>query len=581
MEKNFHQNYFLEPLHDCLEETFPECFNGIGKLKGRQIKLHINKDIKPVAQPHRRVPFHLRKKVEDELQNLEKMDIIEKIKGPTPWISPIVIAPKPNSDKIRICTDSRLVNTAIERERHPIPTIEDITHAIQGAKYFAKIDLKHGYLQCELDEESREITVFSTHVGLFRSKRLSFGITSAAEIFQNIVSQIISGIPNTINASDDIITAGSTLEELRKNVFEIFSRLEENGLTVNGEKCKFELNQINFYGFMFTDEGLKIGQNKVQAIAKACPPKTKSEVKSFLGLVNYCSRFIQDFATKAEPLRKLIRKNAVWKWNQQEEKAFKTMKNAVLNHSTNTYFDPSRKTELIADASPVGLGCVLIQKDEEDTPYIIEFASRTLSDVEKRYSQTEKEALSLVWSCERMKLYLLGQKFTLITDHKPLEIIFKNPKSKPNARIERWALRLQPFDFDIKYKPGEWNPSDYLSRNPVQTMKQDEGSENYVRFLLRHAKPNAIKMNEIILETEKDLKLQKFIKWLNNSSLIPSKIEDPQLRSLVTIKTEVSQVDGILLRQNRLIIPEKLQQKCVDLAHEGHQGIVETKSLLR
>ena len=209
-----------------------------------------------------------------------------------------------------------------------------------------------------------------------------------------------------------------------------------------------------------------------------------------------------------------------------------------------------------------------------------------MSNVEKRYSQTEKEALALVWSCERLKLYLLGQKFTLITDHKPLETIFSSPKSRPNARIERWALRLQPFDFEIKYKSGENNPSDYLSRNPIDMYNsnkniEDDGTENYIQFLIRHATPKALKIDDIKKATKEDEKLQIFIKWLNDPSLVPSSVKNPQLRSLVNIKNEVTQADGLLLRQNRLLIPTQLQQVCIDLAHEGHQGIVKTKSLLR
>ena len=157
------------------------------------------------------------------------------------------------------------------------------------------------------------------------------------------------------------------------------------------------------------------------------------------------SRFIPDFATITDPLRILTQKKTQWKWETTEIKAFNTLKDK-LTTSAMTYFNPSLHTQVIVDASPVGLGAILVQEGK-----IISYASRALSGVEKRYSQTEKEALAIVWGCEHFHLYLFGSDFTLITDHKPLEIIFNNGKSRPPARIERWRLRLQPYDFTVTY----------------------------------------------------------------------------------------------------------------------------------
>lgn len=177
---------------DELLESHPELFKGIGKLKDFQVKLHINTDIKPTCQPHRRVPFHLRQKVEDELHKLEADDIIEEVTGPTPWVSPIVTPPKPKDpDKVRICVDMRQANAAIERERHITATIDDVIHELNGSTVFSKLDLRAGYHPLELHRDSRYITTFTTHLGLRRYKRLSFGISSAAEVFQNAIHQIL------------------------------------------------------------------------------------------------------------------------------------------------------------------------------------------------------------------------------------------------------------------------------------------------------------------------------------------------------------------------------------------------------
>ena len=161
-------------------------FSGVGKLKDYQLKLHVNKDIKPVAQPVRRLPFGLRDKVDKKLDELLKEDIIEEvINGPTEWVSPLVVVSKSDGD-IRICVDMRRANEAIERERHTIPTIEEVLYDLNESTLFSKLDLKWGFHQIELDTESRQITTFITHRGLFRYKRLMFGITSAPEKYKRL-----------------------------------------------------------------------------------------------------------------------------------------------------------------------------------------------------------------------------------------------------------------------------------------------------------------------------------------------------------------------------------------------------------
>ena len=150
---------------------FPEIFKeGIGKIRGQQVTLHINPDVIPKQQRHRRIPFHIRKDIEKELERLEWLDIIEKADGPTPWVSPIVAVPKKNGE-IRICVDMREANQAILREKHPMPTIDELIADLNGSTLFSTLDLTNAYHQLELDPESRYITTFSTHIGLHRYKR--------------------------------------------------------------------------------------------------------------------------------------------------------------------------------------------------------------------------------------------------------------------------------------------------------------------------------------------------------------------------------------------------------------------------
>nr|XP_034319592.1 uncharacterized protein K02A2.6-like [Crassostrea gigas] len=566
-------------------EEFADLFQGIGKIKDVKVKIHVDKSIKPTVQPHRRIPFHLRKKVEAELRRLEDLDIIEKVEGPTPWVSPIVVAPKPkNPDEIRMCVDMRLPNEAIQRTRHITPTVDDIIHDLNGAKIFSKLDMNAGYHQIELEEQSRYITTFTTHVGLRRYKRLNFGISLAAEIFQETVSESLQGLQGVKNMSDDIIVYGETQEQHDTRLRKVMERLRERNITLNRPKCEFNKQKLSFFGYVFSADGISADPAKIQAIKSAKSPTNTSEVKSFLGMTNYVSRFIQDYSTITQPIRILTQKNMAWKWETKQQLAFEKLKNSLTSDTVMSYYDQTKSTEVVVDASPVGLGAILSQEGK-----IVAYASRSLTHVEQRYSQTEREALAIVWSCEHFHLYIYGSRFTLVTDHKPLESIFNNPKSKPPARIERWRLRLQAYDFHVKYKKGVDNPADYMSRHPdIRTdengSKEEKIGEEFVNFVAQHAVPKTVTLLEVAECTANDANLQMVIQNLRTGKWI-TKSDNMSMQSFYKLRNELCigkhEEMEILLRGSRLVIPSSLQRKIVDIAHEGHQGIVKTKQLLR
>ena len=398
---------------------FPSLFHGIGKLKDVEVQLHIDKTIKPVAQAARRIPFHLRKQVSDELDNLERQGIIEKVEGPTPWVSPLVVIPKKKGG-VRLCVDMRVPNKAIQRERHPSPTVDDLIHNLNGATVFSKLDLKAGYHQIPLAAKSRYITTFVTHKGLRRYTRLNFGTNSASEIFQHMISELLRDIPGAFNISDDVIVYGKTQDDHDKALRAVFQKFADVNLTLNKSKCDFNKSSLSFFGFVFSQDGISPDPDKVRGIHNMSLPKSVPEVRSFLGMATYCAKFIPSFSDISQPLRELTKKNVQFRWTQQHENSFKKIKQMLTSETTMAYFDPNKETELTTDASPVGLSAILSQRTPgQNDRHVVAYASRSLSDVERRYSQTEKEALAIVWAVERLHLYLYGKQFTLLTDCKP------------------------------------------------------------------------------------------------------------------------------------------------------------------
>jgi hypothetical protein len=398
-------------------------------------------------------------------------------------------------------------------------------------------------------------------------------VSSASEQYQHEIAMVVAGIEGVDNISDDIIVHGPDQEAHDSRLNAVMKRLQDCGLTLNGDKCQYNMDRLVFMGMLLSEKGIGPTEERVATITKAREPETMAEVRSFLGLVNFSSRFIPQCATFAEPLRRLTRKDTPFCFGPEQKAAFRALKQSLASAQTLAYFDKTAPTKVIGDAGPVGLGAVLVQ-EQKDGPVAVCYASRSLTDCERRYSQTEKEALGLVWACEKFHAYIYGMRFDLVTDHKPLETIY-GPRSRPCARIERWVLRLQPYDFRVVYVPGPQNIANSLSRLLDSKAKPEEhmhGAEEYVRFLAVHATPQAMSTREVEEAAAIDEELSELRQAIKTGHF-------DQCKPYMPIAGELCVIGQLVLRGTRIIMPAKLRPRALVLAHAG-LGIAEDQGMV-
>lgn len=302
-------------------------------------------------------------------------------------------------------------------------------------------------------------------------------------------------------------------------------------------------------------------------------PETREEIRSFLGLVGYMGRFVPDLATKTYRLRCLMTQNEKFQWLPDHEEDYRTLKEYVAKAPTLSYFAAERRTRLIVDASPVGLGAVLVQFEDEhsDKPCIISYAAKSLTQTERKYSQTEKEAMAAVWGVEKFREFLLGRHFELETDHQALVAIF-NPKKTPPGRIERWVMRLQLFSFTVIHKAGKQNIADPISRMAKTLGKPKSFDENDDTIYLNAIKESmAMDVSEVAEAIETDPELMSVKEALQNDLW-----NDPETRENVKaylpFKDSLSLFGEYVIRDCQLVIPKSLRQRLLELGHEGHPG---------
>ncbi|UYV70438.1 K02A2.6-like [Cordylochernes scorpioides] len=496
-----------------------------------------------------------KKKVEDELEDMVDKGILEPLDY-ADWAAPIVpVLKKDGARRIRICGDFRsTANKAIILDKYPLPTIDEIFSKLSGSTVFSTLDLSMAYLQVEL-AEAKGVVNINTTKGLLAYKRLPYGVAVAPNKFQRLMDNIFADIPGVACYIDDILVSGRDANEHKAKLELVFKRLEDKGLKLNKNKCRFAVDSVEYLGFRIDKNGLHPLINKIQAVSNAPEPKNIGQLRLFIGMLMYYARFIENISHILTPFYKLLKKNTRWKWTREHRILFNRCESLLTNESVLTHYDPTKELVLACDASSYGLGVL------------------------------EKEALSIVYGCEKFRQYLLERSFVLVTDNRPLMHLFSPHKPIPvcaASRIKRWSLKLGAFHYSVEFrKTDDHGNADALSRLPLKAVERESIDEDQV-LLLRKMNEVPFSFRDVAFETRRDKILSIVLRNVREDNWqVPKISKENPLFPFYKIRNELSADFGCLQWRERIVIPPKLRSQILRDLNEMHFGIVKMKMIAR
>ncbi|KAI2646083.1 Retrovirus-related Pol polyprotein from transposon opus [Labeo rohita] len=556
----------------------------VGLLKTIPVRIKLKADAVPYAvTTARRVSVPLLPKVKAELERMVKGGVIEEITEPTEWCAPMVPVPR-KSGQVRICVGLNRLNQAVERERYILPTLDDILPQMAGATMFSLLDAESGFWQIPLERESAKLTTFITPFGRYFFHRLPFGISSAPEIFQREMNNLLRDHEGTAAYMDDIIVYGETQEVHDRRLQRVLKTLSDAGLKLNEDKCLLRQTQLRFLGHVIDSHGVRPDKEKVAAIMNVLPPQNVTEVKRILGMVHYLGRYIPGLAEITRPLNDLLKAGTAWTWSHAQEQALIRIKQLLSEAPVLSFFDMNKPTIVSADASSYGLGGVLFQQ-QDGCLRPIAYCSRTLTDTEARYAQIEKECLSVVWACEKFSKYLYGlDSFVIHTDHKPLiPLINSKEIDMVPLRCQRLLIRLMKFNAKAEFVPGKLLVvADTLSRHPSPTpqLGSVELTDDITALeeSTRAAWPmSRSRLREVVESTQADSELQVVMRYVKQGwPKYPSQLPE-YVKPYYAVRDMLSVCHDLLIYSDRIIIPSSMRAEVKRKIHEGHMGITKCR----
>ena len=439
----------ISSVEDLLR-LYPNSFDRLGSLKG-EYDIKVDPTVPPVQHARRKVPIESKAAIEEAIDYMVKQDILEPQIEPTPWVSSVTYPVKPTGE-VRPCLDARDLNKAIIRENHKPQTVEEITHQLAGAVVFTKADALKAFLQVHLTEKSSKLLVINTHKGRYRFKRMPFGAKMLQDVFQMKMDLIMERCPGVISIHNDIVVYGVSEEDHDANLVNLLNVAQIEGLVLNSKKLELKRPRVSFFGAEYSADGMHPCPKKIQGITEMTPPTDKQQLASFIGMVTYMGNFVPHLSHHTEPLRAMLKQEAVFAWDEMANASFQKIKDLIAKSATKPlrYYDRRKPVTVQADASQRGLGACLLQDGQP-----IAYASKSLTDTETRYANIERELLAIVFACQRFNTYMLGRPFTVESDHKPLEMIHqKSLASAPPTPENAPAVTAIRCDHQIQTREG-------------------------------------------------------------------------------------------------------------------------------
>lgn len=417
----------------------------------------------PVKQPLRRQPYAHLQEIERNVQELLSADVIEP--SMSPWSSNVLLVKKKDGS-LRFCVDYRQLNSVTIKDSYPLPRIDSCLESIGGACLFSTIDLRSGYWQTTLHPDDADKTAFVTRSGQYRFKVLAMGLTNAPGQFQRLMDLILAGLvwEACLIYLDDVIVFSSTFDQHLERLAAVFSRLAKANLKLKASKCQLFQSEVHFLGHVVSKEGISADPEKIRTVANWPQPTNLTELRSFIGLCSYYRKFISGFADIAQPLNALTCKGVPFTWNEEQEQAFRALKDRLITAPVLVSPQDDGEFVLDTDASLTGLGAVLHQR-QGDKLGVIAYASRMLTKAERNYTTTRRELLAVIFGLKQFRQFLLGRHFCLRVDHSALTFLRKSPELL--GQSARWLEYIEEYDFSMSHRSGLLHGNcDALSRRP-------------------------------------------------------------------------------------------------------------------
>ena len=470
----------FEEMCDRHPDTFSKNNKDIGRTTLIEMEIDMG-DSLPIAQNPYTLPLKHHEWVRKEIEMLEKAGVIER--SLSPWASRVIVVPKkstPDEPPRRcLCVDYRKVNSLQQEVKwtdrgtgclslYPLPKIDEMFTKLNGAKCFSTIDLRSGYYHIGLTHESRAKSAFVVPMGKWEFKRTPVGLSQAPAYFQLLIDKVLMGCSKfAMGYLDDIIIFSNNEIEHLRHIEEIFTRLERFGLKMKREKCDFFKKHIQYLSHLIAEDGFTPLPEKLQSIQNMPKPKTPKEVKQFLGLIGYYRKFVPRFSNIARSLTNLTRHDTEFMWTEKCDKAFKHLKELLMQHPILRYPDPGRGYTLFTDASGIGWAGVLTQEFEDDKgkkkQHPICYVSGQFRGSQQNWAALTKEAYAIYMAIRKLSFYITDAEVTIKCDHLPLKKFLQ--KQTLNAKVNNWAVELEQFNLKLEWIQGVKNMlADSLSR---------------------------------------------------------------------------------------------------------------------